>query len=75
MKVEKSISMHLHTFKQPYKRQIVTDTKSCNASQIQNSYDQKVPIKMNELQPDHSYGLSYDETLFVKDCLFLFKAG
>ena len=34
MKVEKRVSMHLHAFEQPCKRQIVTDTKSRNASQI-----------------------------------------
>ena len=34
MKVEKSISMHSHLLKIPCKCQIVTDTKSCNASQF-----------------------------------------
>ena len=32
MKVEKSISMHSHAFERLCKRQIVTDTKSRNAS-------------------------------------------
>ena len=34
MKVEKNVSMHSHTFKLPCKRQIVTDTKSRNASHL-----------------------------------------
>ena len=32
MKLEKSISMHLHVFQQSYKGQVMTDTKSPNAS-------------------------------------------
>ena len=35
MKVEKSVSMHLHVLKRSYKRQIVPDTKSRNTSQMQ----------------------------------------
>ena len=34
MNVEKSVSMHSHAFEQPCKRQIVTDIKSRNTSQI-----------------------------------------
>ena len=34
MKVEKSVSMHSHAFERPCKRQIVTDPKSRNASQL-----------------------------------------
>ena len=34
MKVEKNVSMHSHTLELPCKRQIVTDTKSLNASHI-----------------------------------------
>ena len=34
MKVEKSVSMHSHAFERPCKRQIVTDTKSRNASHM-----------------------------------------
>ena len=34
MKVEKSVSMRSHTLELPCKRQIVTDTKSRNASHI-----------------------------------------
>ena len=37
MKVEKNVSMHSHAFERPYKRQIVTDPKSCNASHISNT--------------------------------------
>ena len=32
--VEKSMSMHSHVFKQSYKHQVVTDTKSHNASHL-----------------------------------------
>ena len=39
MKVEKSISMHLHVFKHPCKCQIMTDAKSRNESHIH--YSQK----------------------------------
>ena len=34
MKVEKSVNMHSHAFERPWKRQIVTDTKSRNASHV-----------------------------------------
>ena len=34
MNVEKSVSMHSHAFEQSCKRQIVTDIKSRNTSQI-----------------------------------------
>ena len=34
MKVKKSVSMHLHAFERPCKRQIVTDPESRNASHI-----------------------------------------
>ena len=34
MKVEKSVGMHSHAFERPCKHQIVTDTKSRNASQM-----------------------------------------
>ena len=34
MNGEKSVSMHSHAFEQPCKRQIVTDIKSRNTSQI-----------------------------------------
>ena len=34
MKVEQSVSMHSHALERPCKRQIVTDPKSRNASQI-----------------------------------------
>ena len=34
MKVEKNVSMHSHAFERLCKRQIVTDTKSCNASHM-----------------------------------------
>ena len=34
MKIEEGVSMHLHAFKWPFKCQIVTDTKFCNASCI-----------------------------------------
>ena len=34
MKVKKSVSMHSHTLELPHKRQIVSDTKSRNASHI-----------------------------------------
>ena len=34
MKVEKSVSMHSHTLELPCKHQIVTDTKSRNASHV-----------------------------------------
>ena len=34
MKIKKSVSMHWRAFKQPCKRQIVTDTKLHNASHI-----------------------------------------
>ena len=34
MKVEKSVSMHLHVFERHSKRQMVTDTKSRNPSKI-----------------------------------------
>ena len=37
MKVEKSVSLHSHTFERSCKRQIVTDPKSRNASHIQFS--------------------------------------
>ena len=36
MKVEKSASMHSHAFGGPWKRQIVTDTKSRNALHMFN---------------------------------------
>ena len=32
IKLEKSVSMHSHAFEQPCKPQLVTDTKSRNAS-------------------------------------------
>ena len=35
MKVEKSVSKHSHAFERPYKCEIVTDTKSRNASHMQ----------------------------------------
>ena len=35
MKIEKCVSMHSHAFERPCKRQIVTDPKSRNASQIE----------------------------------------
>ena len=38
MKVEKSVSMHLHAFERPCKRQTVTDTKSRKASHISTAY-------------------------------------
>ena len=41
MKVEKSVSMHWHAFERPCKRQIVTDTKSRNASHILPSLDER----------------------------------
>ena len=34
VKVEKSVSMHSHAFERPWKRQIVTFTKSRNASHV-----------------------------------------
>ena len=34
MKVKKCVSMHLHAFERPCKRQIVTDLKSRNASPL-----------------------------------------
>ena len=39
MKVEKSVRMHSHTLERPWKRQIMTDTKSRNASQYASVYE------------------------------------
>ena len=44
IKVEKSVSMHLHAFEQPCKRQIVPDTKSRNASHLNNTTQNKTVI-------------------------------
>ena len=35
IKAEKSLSMHSHVFERPCKHQIVTDTKSPNASHLE----------------------------------------
>ena len=35
MKKVKGVSMHSHAFERPYKRQIVSDTKSRNASHVE----------------------------------------
>ena len=35
MKVEQSVSMHSYALERPCKRQIVTDPKSCNPSDIE----------------------------------------
>ena len=41
-KVEKSVSMHSHALERPFKRQIVTDPKSRNASHLYWKYVKQV---------------------------------
>ena len=48
MKVEQSVSMHSHALEQPCKRQIVTDPKSRNASQLTKTSFLKSVFKCTE---------------------------
>ena len=63
MKVEQSVSMHSHALEQPCKRQIVTDAKSRNASQLTKTSFLKSVFKCTECS-----------NLVAKSCFVYFQA-
>ena len=76
MKVDKSVSMHSHTLELPCKRQIVTDTKSSNASHIWKACLAFSLIQELFLRNDVCYILQYPFSgiLTRKECIWVISS-